>query len=807
MNEPGSKQRASDAGQAVPRPGVWHLFIGVLFPAVVILTELLTQLCAETLFDPLPTPWHILAVAAVPVINLVVLGHLRYGRAVSLRWLAFGNGLAMAVAGFYTLLFLPLLPLGVIVILFYGLGLLPFGPLLSLLSSLMLRRAFLRRYAAESHRRGLRAGVAMGLVLLLVLDIPTEATRFGMQWAGSGNAVERERGLSLLRTLGDDELLLRFCYEANSRSPGLLGWLTGVARLIAPGEPRSAVSPETAREIYYRVHGVPFNAKPAPFSRRSWSRFADFEFDTDLGGAVVGGRVRGLNLISSRIDGSISGDDALAYLEWVVEFQNSSAAPREVRLQLALPPGGVVSRATLWVQGEEREAAYGSRGAVRSAYQQVAVQQRRDPLLVTTKGADRVLAQAFPVPANGGTLKFKIGITAPLGLRDASTAQLTLPAIVDRNFSFAPDMSHSLWIEAKGVLSVTAPSLQAGRVRDALYRVSGQISDQELTRARQRIVVARDPAARSRVARGNSGDSIRQDLVPAGPSPEALMLAVDGSSRLRASREELVEVLNAIPSGARVGMIIAQEPMLRLALAPWSDAQKEAAVAMLKDASFEGGQDNSPALTEALLALEPVPGGMLLWVHGPQPVNFGGSRAQLEQATSRLSSYPEIMLYGVEPGPNELLPDTPWSWGARDLPRTGAVVADLSDFLARAYDPVRPLALTRSLAVSSNGLTPGSEQIAALWARDRILALMRENSDGNRSSATALATQHHLVTPVSGAVVLETKQQFDENRLAPAEQAKVPTVPEPREWILTLIACLALLWLVWRNRTRLAFVP
>ena len=87
----------------------------------------------------------------------------------------------------------------------------------------------------------------------------------------------------------------------------------------------------------------------------------------------------------------------------------------EARLQLALPPGGVVSRATLWVNGEEREAAYGGRGEVRAAYQRVAVQQRRDPLLVTTKGADRVLAQAFPVPRNGGTIKFKIGITRAAG--------------------------------------------------------------------------------------------------------------------------------------------------------------------------------------------------------------------------------------------------------------------------------------------------------------------------------------------------------------------------------------------------------
>src|SRR6185369_7343626 len=141
---------------------------------------------------------------------------------------------------------------------------------------------------------------------------------------------------------------------------------------------------------------------PAPFRTDGVARFDDIASDRDHGGTQVGGRVPGLTLVSSRIDGSISGDDLVAYLEWTVEFKNSAVMDREARLQFALPPGGVVSRATLWVNGEEREAAYGGRAEVRAAYQRFAVQQRRDPLLVTTKGGDRVLAQAFPVPRSGG---------------------------------------------------------------------------------------------------------------------------------------------------------------------------------------------------------------------------------------------------------------------------------------------------------------------------------------------------------------------------------------------------------------------
>src|SRR5262249_34241206 len=251
----------------------------------------------------------------------------------------------------------------------------------------------------------------------------------------------RERGLTLLRTLGDDDLLLRLCYGLAGRPTGLLSavvMFSDNTLWLAPrGQPQVA-TPAVAREIYYRLHGVPFNARPAPHEKSSGTRVAEFQFDDDHGGTQVGGRLKGLTMVSSRIDGSISGDDAVAYLEWTVEFRNTEWADREARLQLALPPGGVVSRATLWVNGEEREAAYGGRGEGRAAYQRGAGQPRPQPPVGASQTADRVLAQAFPVPRNGGTIKFKLGITAPLELIDESKARLTLPAITDRNFSFAP---------------------------------------------------------------------------------------------------------------------------------------------------------------------------------------------------------------------------------------------------------------------------------------------------------------------------------------------------------------------------------
>ena len=56
-------------------------------------------------------------------------------------------------------------------------------------------------------------------------------------------------------------------------------------------------------------------------------------------------------------------------------------------------------------------------------------------------------------------------------------------------------------------------------------------------------------------------------------------------------------------------------------------------------------------------------------------------------------------------------------------------------------------------------------------ANERVLELMRSNPISDRGAAVALAARYQLVTPVTGAVVLETAQQYDESRLTPVMRA------------------------------------
>ena len=208
-------------------PSIWLLVFGVILPGIVIAIELVTHMCAQSFFDPIPTYWHVAAVAFVPASNLLIWAYLtscylELEPRRSVRWLAFANGAAIAIAALYALPFLPLLPLAILAIV-AGIGLLPLAPLVAFVSALRLRVALTRTQRGRSLTRPLIGGLVAGLAFVIALDVPPAATRIAIQMAASDTPAERERGLALLRTLGDDDLLLRLCYGAAGRPTGLLG--------------------------------------------------------------------------------------------------------------------------------------------------------------------------------------------------------------------------------------------------------------------------------------------------------------------------------------------------------------------------------------------------------------------------------------------------------------------------------------------------------------------------------------------------------------------------------------------------------
>ena len=773
---------------------------GIILPAAVIAIEATTRLCAEAFFDPMPTWAHTILIASVPATNALALWHSRNRDAAPAPWLAALLASSIAISAFYALLFLPLAPIAVVAILYFGLGLLPFGPATSCLSALSLLHRIKAQHVATFYRRPILIGALTGTAALIALDIPGVATRLGLIWAASDNTATRERGLTTLRTFGSQQDLLRFTYDTGGKSGGPLSLIFGLTTplIFDRGDSDPMPSPTKVREIFYRAYGVPFNAFPPPHTGRSWARFDDFAFDADHGGQQTGGRIKGLSLISSRMDGSIADAGATGYLEWIFEFRNVSALDREARLSMLLPDGAVVSRATLWVNGEEREAAYAGRAEVRKAYEQVAVQQRRDPLLVTTKGAGRVLAQAFPVPRDG-TLKMKIGITLPLHTARDGRASFALPALADRNFTIGADSTHAIWIESKSKLASTSAAFKSTPLSNGHHRLEGTLTDAALAHLRPEVSIKQNASRPIVVAHLDGAPEIEQRIAApsATPSSDPLILVIDGSARMHPHTAAIGKSLATIAPGRRVGLVIASEPPVSIAPEPWSDTHATRISSSLAAHQFAGGQDNTPALTQALKTASTEAKSRLLWIHGPQPLRFETTASLLEQAAARIDTMPSIEHYAIASGPNELWPDAPWAWRARLLPSHGDVHADLSRYLSAPTPTItrRPASTEASIAAPR-----GSGHIVRLWAHDEVLKLMATNADNNRAEATRLAADLRLVTPVSGAVVLETTTQFEAANLNPVAKGTVPTVPEPHEWALIILAMALLGYLAHRQR-------
>jgi hypothetical protein len=80
------------------------------------------------------------------------------------------------------------------------------------------------------------------------------------------------------------------------------------------------------------------------------------------------------------------------------------------------------------------------------------------------------------------------------------------------------------------------------------------------------------------------------------------------------------------------------------------------------------------------------------------------------------------------------------------------------------------------------------DHLARQWAMESVDSPLSAVPEIDRP---ALAARYQLVTRVSGAVVLETMEQFEQHGLTPVDAAAAPSirgVPEPSSSMLVLVA-------------------
>lgn len=500
-------------------------------------------------------------------------------------------------------------------------------------------------------------------------------------------------------------------------------------------------------------------------------------------------KLRGLTLDQSRLDGKVEAQGGTAYLEWTLVFRNAAQTEREARAQILLPPGGVVSRVTLWINGEEREAAFGGRSEVRAAYRQV-VARRRDPVLVSYAGPDRVLVQCFPVPRDGGTMKTRIGITLPLTPQADGSCALMLPRFLEANFGLTENLKQAVWLEGDAELTANT-ALRHERLEGGRFGVRGELASGTLEEPTTLTLAnARLPTAVwHNDERASEKPMILQRLVPAPiPVPKHLAVVVEGSKAMQKNAAIIHPLLARIPAGTALHLLLASDRV---------------EVCEPKALHFAGGCDNVPALIQAWDWAAEQPGGAVLWLHAAQPLESDDTEALL-QRWQRRPNGPKVFAYQFGPGADRIAEKLGGTGTFHSLPATRDPEKDLGALFDGWAGRSTPLAWERIRLTDSTTPTnavAGSSHMVRLWAADEIKRLAHTRKQADRSRAITLAKTWQLVTEVSGAVVLETAEQYRAANLQAVDPATTSdVVPEPGTLLLALLG--ALLLLLWRSLLR-----
>lgn len=756
--ETGPIKKPKEKIEKIPsKPGLIILFCGVIVPLFAMGIELTTHMCARMFFDPFPSVSHIFLVALVPLSNFLIWLSARRDMTESLGALTFASGMAMGVAILYSMMFIPVLPLAMVAVLFFGFGLLPMSPILAI-PPIMKSGKYVVHLSKQKNtfydgEQLKHIGHMIILCTVLAVELPSTLTRLNLNEAANGP--KPGQAIEWLRAFGNQEVMLRACYERSGRATDILGSLYEISH---------PVPIEKVRELFYQVTGKPFNSVPLPesmkairqepfhlvksglmsvseagmgslvpsFNNAGEESGDEFDLDPDVAGEAVSGVSRGLALSHQTLSGKVSGENGFAELDYGITFKNTSKCDREVRTKILLPPGAVVSRAFLRTTKGEREASIMGRNLARSRYRS-AVLHKKDPLLVSTCGQDRLLVQLWPVSPEQ-TLSVRLHILAPMQVSSSSMFQLNYPSIEERNFAVEKPLSVLL------------------------------NSAQTLKYANNRVVYAsRDPMMTELTAIGK-GQSVKVTFAETQyPKPENLTIVVDGSVGMKDSMPQILSALRNLPDLKQLKLYYVRDGLMAepLVMASTIGGNIDGLIQKVQSLQPAGGQVDLPVLDKALAESSEDGKSAVLWVHAAQPVKGHLSSANAK----RLGEFNQPFLYdmAVVSGPNEVLDGVYGSPALVRVARAGDAGSDLTALFKNwklSGGGSQSPGIT--FAVSPSTEIPGQTAKDMVWsqlaAADEICKI-EKNHHGHSckygQQAVQLATNYHLVTPFSSALIAE----------------------------------------------------
>lgn len=567
----------------------------------------------------------------------------------------------------------------------------------------------------------------------------------------------REKSLTILRVLGGEYDLRMLSYQRRPTLSTVLAY--GGAVSLFYGSNSTITERDSARRAYFLLTGRPYTEAPVPPAQMSFFDRNDLLKIEEQGGEKVGSKVKGVTLSASTVEAQIEPPTHTARSLWTMTFANSDTEGQEARATVRLPENAVISGAWLWIKGEKRPAAFGGKAQVRAAYEEVVKIQRRDPLLVTQADPRRALVQCFPVPPKG-EMQIQLEITQFL-----DENRLALPALTDTNFTQPNSLRHRVSVQGDGL-------------------------ERALTLNEQQMLQPA-PVSITALAPGPA------ETWRAAPEPVDLTVAIDTTEQVgewaRKHQAWFAAIAKALPSGSTVRYVDTRLPN------PVQASSLDEALSW----RFVGGVDAVPALATVLGQKSEKP-SVILWIHGPMPAEA----TDLHALHLALTENQKARVLGVlaTPGPDPIMDGLAGyknMWVKDDAtPASIALAASGASSVKTARSPLggRWPAAYSFVATDSDVRT---SSLGKLHAWSKTLAGWYE---GDRSHTLArYAASRRLVTPISGAVVLENMEQYKRHGLDPnkaPEQDPNPQVnnlaPEPGSLALLLLA--VPLFVRWRRK-------
>jgi hypothetical protein len=193
-----------------------------------------------------------------------------------------------------------------------------------------------------------------------------------------------------------------------------------------------------------------------------------------------------------------------------------------------------------------------------------------------------------------------------------------------------------------------------------------------------------------------------------------------------------------------------------------------------------------------------------VWIHGAQPILL----YPLEELRQRFERRPEsTRLYALqtENGSDRIEEKLDGIGSIESVPRMDGLEADLERLFGQLSGQRRRMEFVRiseksTPPINSPNVKETSAHLSRLWANDEVGRLIAGREKNGIDKAMQLAAEYQLVTPVSGAVVLETQEQYRRAGLQPVDAGTVPTIPEPEMVILMMVAAAIFLWMFYRQK-------